>query len=34
VLELVVTDELDADGGELVNDLIDVVDVPGRQRRR
>jgi hypothetical protein len=34
VLELVVPNELDADCGELVNDLLDVVDLPGRQCRR
>jgi hypothetical protein len=34
VLELVVPNELDVDCGEFVNDLIDVVDGPGRQCRR
>jgi hypothetical protein len=34
VLELVVADELDAGRDELVDDLVDVVDVPRRQCRR
>ena len=34
VLELVVTDELDAAGRQLINDPIDVIDVPGRHVAR
>ena len=33
MLEFVVAGELDAGGGELVNDLLDVVDIPGRHCR-
>src|SRR3954451_15100037 len=32
--EVLVADEADAGGGEFVDDFVDVVDVPGRQRRR